>query len=66
MTDRLLRVVVGEGRSWARLRCEQPLMLALCLAYRSVRYGTEMARQPMSTSLSMRQAGCWTRPDLRF
>ena len=40
-------------------------LLALSLAYRSMRYGTEMARRPDSASLPMQEAGCWTRPELR-
>jgi hypothetical protein len=39
-------------------------LLALCPAYRSVRYGTEMARQTRNSSLSMRPAGRCTRPEL--
>jgi hypothetical protein len=39
-------------------------LLALSLAYRSMRYGTEMARRPGSASLPMREAGWWTRPGL--
>jgi hypothetical protein len=39
-------------------------LLALSLAYRSMRYGTEMARRPDSASLPMQEAGCKTRPVL--